>query len=452
MHTQIAAALLLASMAVATPAARLVVDEGFTGGFTTISGAIAAAVDGDTILVKQHSMGIWKENLILDKGLSIFSYNGIDVGVFGTVTVTAATPVWIDHIALSGSMTVTQNSGSGGMLLTNTNVRSALTCTATGRAAKLRIDDSKLDSMVTFWSSGVPGVLEVTNSIVNGNVTTADKGTPGSTAIFIGNNLGGTIIIDTQYQCEIYSNRISGQLKLRGGGNIVGNEITAVNSLAPYLEAGGTRLVRFIANSFAAAGITSTRSQSSLKVYNNKFNFNLCHTYFHNTPTTGTIEFGNNYSAASASSNYYFISNGGSFTPVCTLNVFNNVCMYGNSSVVPLYLIGTATVYFNYNFCYNITDYRNFGGGVSTGNLGSGIPSGQTAYPDMGNPHPAYNDVDGTRSDMGPEGGAYPFSAYYGTPGRVDVSLRKPFVGFIDAPRMVKPGQTITIKAIGCTQ
>ena len=115
---------------------------------------------------------------------------------------------------------------------------------------------------------------------------------------------------------------------------------------------------------------------------------------------------------------------------------------YSNSSYFSYGIALGATLYssafynsirgFNYTTTGTIDD--NFGNTTSA------------TFTDAGNPDPNYNDIDGTRADIGLEGGATPYSQYARS-GYQTAASRKPVTFSIQAPRKVRAGQSFTIKA-----
>lgn len=375
--------------------------------YGSIAAAVSGASAGDTVIINSYSMGRWAESITIDKKL--------------VITKTA-------------SSTTAQVRGTWAVNTGDTVV----------------FEDVDLDGSLTYTSTSATGLLLVSNSIISGAVATAGTPAAGSVVRVIGSNLKSTVNVGAAYTAELLSNSISGATTLYRGdviGNSFGSRAPLVvetgatvddtvqvigNYLGSYTHWNSSSVSGVIANNDIPSGATyldnhihvnSLANGKGLRISHNQIVISTSGTSYYGVDLSssnvlGSVLLDHNYFKGYTYGGYYYgygWSRGGTSG---NLRVLNN--LYHN----------TQTPRTNAN---DIID--NIIVKTSTATL-----------TDLGCTDPIYNDVDGTRADIGLEGGATPYSQYDRS-GWIPAADRKPRVYEIKAPLKVLNGQSFSIKA-----
>lgn len=328
--------------------------------YTSIQAAIDAAVDGDTILIcagtYEETLSIVDKNVSLegeDRDTTIVDANRDDTvltisGDVGSASVSGLTLTGGDTAGNGGGVLISDASPTLSELLITGNRAAA------GAGVFISESDAVLDDIVIMGcdATGAGGGIRLeglgSSSLshlwVEGN--TAEKG--------------------------------PGGLDLQGGLDVLANSVVFAN----------TGTAGSSSNHFAAI----IGGFGDALVFNNVFSGNLDPT--HNTRANPAVSFG-----------------GGSF--------YNNI-VYGNQGFGLDRGQGTGT--YEYNLSYSNTHGKNWGEGnlqspgetdietdprfVDAENGDFTLEAGFSPAIDKGNPQSGYNDVDGTRNDMGAFGGS----------------------------------------------
>lgn len=398
--------LLLAGLAYSPFAAKLTVAESPSSTqYASITAALSDADAGDTILITSKSTGDWQESVTIDKRVMITKSADIDstAQITGTWTVTASDTVVLNDLDIDGSLTYTSGSSTG--------------------------------------------VLLVSNCVVSGTVSTS--GSNGGLLRILGSSVQ-KVSAGAYYTLEALSNKVSGAMSFCRG-DVIGNTFAYTTATLTVPNSSGVTddTVQIIGNYFNGHLKWSSAQVSAL----------IANNYFDNDSQTDTSI----YIAGGASGklirvshnniySYYKVSTYGicSDDPAGTVMIDHNY-VHGYSSsdsyVFAWKLVGTSAylsvIYNTANSVYSVTGSTN-----ADDYTGNKVSSSNTyTLTNAGSSDPVYNNVDGTQSTIGYEGGAHPYSLYHVNPGWVVESSRTPRVFEVSAPLKVTNGESFTLKA-----
>lgn len=400
-------AILCGGMIAATMGATHIVSEN-GGNFTSITAGITAAAKGDTLLIDEK-VGGWTEDLKIEKGLTLMNHSGAMFKVNGKMNITTSDTVHIDDMELTGYFLYLPESKDGLLQITNCKLASI-----DGGVGTVRLLASNVSGMAQVRSEGAR--FEAYSNVFGGMVDMACGN-------FIGNKIDGIGLYiqggDTSSVVKVIGNEfISYSYDLIYFGSSKAGDVTIANNFFDYKHSNGT------ASTFEGVYINSSILSGTVTIMNNTFSsmgrysrgctvsskgIGLKVNFFHNHLTNDSTGTTSNYQGASM-----VVSES---EP--TVNVFDNIAeKLSNSPYVS-------------------------GADISKNNLNN-----NATVVDAADANPIYNDIDGTRGDIGCEGGAYPFSSYPRT-GWITEADRKPLVMHIEAPRRIRKNQKIQIKATG---
>jgi len=368
-------------------------ENGAGGAYATISEAIAAAVDGDRIIIKPKAGEIpYFENLIIDKSLFLVSEDrSIQYVLQGSIEIVPAINmgVSIQNVSLI-------NNEEG-----------------------------------VFASNGAPtgGRTEVTfvNSTIASNVSLAFK------------NVTTNLIMVSNMELTTISH-----------GKVIGSSMRKLSILDSAEDSLANEDIYIIANdiddqddafSTIRENIYSNTEQYALHIYNNQMKM--------------VDPFGENIvinDVKPNSTNYIYNNEFDSDNSICifinslkeniaTVEILNNKFRVGTRAVSDSSDTVISQAFFNIHdqndnnldFYYSSVDVT-ASNSYSASILTSGI--------DLGHPDGIYNDIDLTRNDVGVHGGSYAWDNFY--PANAD---GKPQVYFLQLPNRVTDGSTIDVKA-----
>lgn len=371
-------------------AADLIVrDAGAGGTYSTISAAIAAANDGDRIIIRPKVGNLpYQENITIDKSLTfVTEIAGDKYEINGNITITTANDrlVTIQDAALVNTTDI----GAGGSVLTGRMTVNILNCIVSddilmaSAGVTANIVGSECD-MIQMVHGKV--VATVTKKIT---ITDDTSATPSNDDLYlIANKIvypahgvtetPSVILTTTKYQFHILNNFIN---NAGGNGILINNmKVATTNDIA-------NNFIYFsISNS---QGIyVSSSVLATVYILNNAFdNGQLTYT----VDATSTPYIVAQYNIVDSSS--------GTFVAGSGVDVSNN-----NSAGT--YVFNSST-------------------GIATG-----------VILNAGNPDNTYADIDLTRNDVGPTGGSYAWSNYW------TGVTNKPHVFFLNTPRTIFNGTT----------
>lgn len=399
----------LTVMAYASKATDLIVEEfGSAPTYSSIAAAVAAAVDGDRIIIKNRAGAIpWVEDISITKSLDFLPYTNDSVFVVqGTYTITGTNNKTINIIGMynaNGDLTVSGVPTSG---------RSTLRVLGSQFVAGSIIVDLNNYDFTLYGSKLNAGRVTYRHGNIMGN-DISYTGTGAALTV----NSETTLTTDTSF---IYGNRI----------NSVYTSSSACygiqwNSNSMFMDIRNN----FIFNNYRAIEVGNMRASSAAinKIYNNTVSittatYGTVYAIYVSTPSSAISEIMNNLvdkNTTSTSWNYYGI--------------------YSTSSG------GQTNCYFNYvdnSFTTTIggtfTVSQNNTLGAATVNSTSGASSSGV---DLGNPANLFYDLDLTRNDIGCYGGSFTQNNYFP---QFTGSAR---VFLTSYPYNIRSGNTLSIKA-----
>lgn len=391
------------------------------GAYSTINDALAVSSAGDRILVAAKAGDApYIENLSITKPLQILTAtNGSRYTLQGNITIATSLP--------AGSSVVLD-----GISITIGNISAS----ASTSAISVYVVNSVLSSgTITFGN-------RINATIANSAITNPSAG---YTVTFCNGKLLGNTI--TAYgQGILVNNDAVASLDTI---NIVGNKVEFTSD--------------FVANIFN--GLTWSSSNNFFNISNNYFNHPSNNYSGSNGQAYNMVNF-TTYKAGTNTNQYNnFVNNSIKFnqpnlssvtitgvtgTLDARCNVFNNIVVHTVTGLKRSFNLNG-----NPQFSYNT------GSGGATFNAGN-TPSDPTntftatiyaltnngcssSISNTGHPDPIFTDLDLTRNDVGPCGGSYNITTNFLTPGTVGTGK----VHWLEAPRRVSQGSTLSIKAEG---
>lgn len=359
-------------------------DLGAGGSYSTISAAIAAASDGDRIIIRPKAGSLpYIENLTVDKSLSFVSEINFSKYILqGTITVTPAAGrlVTINNLQISGANTITVSADTAG-----------------GRTTL--------------------NILNSTTSSVNAAVANTTLNMSGCV---------GTAITMTH-------------------GRLTGNKITSVAVNTTTIDTNpSTDDIEIIANAISMTGSAISLNQ---KNYNFRILNNFASTGYISVfavKNGSTNEITNNVISSTNTSNANYsieVSSPSGFTGL--VSILNNVFYYVGPTYGTFYPVTASGVscyvYYNIsNYSVTMPTITNSGNNnVSTISLNTTTYTVTGAIANTGSPEDDYADIDLTRNDRGNFGGSNSWANYWPT-----AVGNKPQVNYLNTPRRIYTGTT----------
>jgi len=404
-------ALTLGLMLANVNAANLVVQQnGPAGTYSSISAAIAAATDGDRIIINNRIDGLpWLEDISVNKTLTFVS--AVDLVRFWVQGIWTIVPQNGRKVEIIGM----RNTATGDNITVSTS-----SGTLTNRT-KIHIFDAELSGGVNTSPNVTSNVNQVSgtdlylgSSIVNGKIR------------FSYGKIIGNKVTSMTNSVEMYSDLVSNNDTIW----IVGNDILTTNSYGVY-TVNNSNIIMFFNNYVQG-------STNGLRVGNLKDGSNLHHLFVNNSIAS---------SGSSSTTRGLYID---TFTN-SNFSFINNVFMQiSNSWGYAVWLNNSSHAV---NFYYNIYESEgtspiagvptNIAGGnslVFNADRSNNFSIGTNA----GNPSNFYLDLDLSRNDIGVYGGSYSFANFH--PLSDGKSSR---VNFVTTPRIVHQGTTFRVDALG---
>lgn len=404
----------IALMASKTFATDLLVEEfGSLPVYNTISAAVAAANDGDRIIIRNRTGGLpWIEDVTVNKSLEFLSYdNDTFFIVQGNYTIIPASGRVISFISM-------RNLGGG----------ISATTTGTGSRTVVNILDSYFVSGNLLFDQNGFQVTIAGCQLSNGFITLRYGSVIGndlsyaSTAPVVRVNTDATATNDA---IRIIGNRIS------AGSPSTANDGISWNSTAQFFDIRNN----FVEFQNVGIRIVTTKNANNLvnKIHNNAIRINP------GSASNGVLIYGINITAVGANA---------------IVEVMNNIMDMASSSSNPVFYgihctPSTGQRFIYYNAVDNNTTLDNKISGnwtinanndvTQVINIGSaGVPTG-TVHVNAGNPANPYYDLDLTPNDLGCYGGSYSHANFFPL---FSGSAR---IYFVDYPFNVRQGNTLSI-------
>lgn len=405
-------------------AADLCVNELGTGGcYSSIIAAIAAASDGDRILIEPKPGGVpYVESFTINKSLQLLSnVEGQKWVLEGNVTIATAT---------GRNITILHMKNLNGYITTNSNV--------SGTRCRIQVADCELENgYMYFYHTGLD-VLVASNVVKNGYIT-----------LRYGNVFGNEVVMNSGGYFFAPIDGVNAGISYLGDGVasdtffIVGNRVINNVTGSSSTSFGGISInnsgrFQYVANNYyyvsAATGfnhygiyLNNAKNDPSVthKIFNNTVRGNLSQTSgtivgitIYNTPSSARIEAYNNLVLGTTSA---------SVTKAC-LNYSSSSSMltasYNISNIPFLGLTNNGTNNLATTTTINTTTAQIISGDAING----------------GHPDPMFSDLDLSRNDAGVWGGSYSHANFFPIP--VSGAAR---VAFVRAPNYLLLGDPLNI-------
>lgn len=387
---------------------RVVQQGGPVGTYASISAAISAAVDGDVVIINNRTDGLpWLEALSINKSLTFVSaVDNIQWWMEGTVNVTMAegrtiTIIGCRNTSASGAFT---KSGTTPVNRTVVNILySDITSDITmGNGINFYLGSSKARDVIYTFGKLYGNDLR-SLSLNPDAVTTEDVNQ------VIGNRIGASNAA-TSY--AFYHNSTTQYLFCSN------NYIRSANGHGLYIVA-------------LKSGATTNRIVNCALVcaFSSSIGNNFAGLYLNHSSGALSVEnctIGGNYNGASNGSHGII-----AFSPAQAITTFT-YCMYYN-----YYVAG-------YNPSSSLNNFANTNASYSNYNVDGTLTTGNS-HIDAGNPSNASLDLDLSRNDIGVMGGSYSIANFLPYMSNVESSR----VNFMNTPRIVNQGGTVSVQVIG---
>ncbi|ASS47648.1 MAG: hypothetical protein A3D31_17640 [Candidatus Fluviicola riflensis] len=387
---------------------RVVQQGGPVGTYASISAAITASVDGDVIIINNRTDGLpWLEGLSINKSLTFVSaVDNVQWWMEGTVNVTMAegrvvTIIGCRNSAASGAFTKT---GTTPVNRTVVNVLySDITSDITmGNGINFYLGSSKARDVIYTFGKLYGNDLR-SLSLNSDAVTTEDVNQ------VIGNRIGASNAATSH---AFYHNSTTQYLFC--SNNYI-RSATGIGFYIGALKSGATT------NRIVNCALVCAFSSS---VGNNFAGLYLSHTSGALSVENCTI--GGNWNGSSNGSHSIYAS--GTAQAITTFTY----CMYYN-----YYATGYNPSSSLNNFASTNASYSNYNA--------DGVVTAGSSHIDAGNPSNASLDLDLSRNDIGVMGGSYSMANFLPFMSNVESSR----VNFMNTPRIVNQGGTVSVQVIG---
>ncbi len=445
--------LLFCFMSLGVQASVLLVKEyGVNNTYSTISAAIAASSNNDTILVYDKPSGqLWIENITIDKNLWIA--NAVDTARFklqGNVTIVPKAGMQLyllGYNLINGSSILTTTTGASA-----TSSQRALIylsdCIVTG---SVNLDMDWIDAQVAYCN--ITGTLTLRHGAVLGNrlggdITFNEESTTAAQndSILVIGNTAPALTVATK-EAGIISNNYFSRTNLAAVVNIVSHNpndsAKFIISNNTILNSGNSGVSPLTCNGStcgggctrASGGYSGLSCCLQLPKYTNTLVINNIlglNPLFSNGSTTFTVNCCCNSASVNLLNSVIINATGGSGQPLISHNIFaNNFGTANSNNFINIGVNNEFNYYGNYSIFGSIDE---FGRAVSGNSncINKGMYLGE------------YYDVDLSRNDIGTYGGPYSIDNYLST------GNSKARVLFINIPHQLSNiNQIINVKGSG---
>lgn len=385
---------------------RVVQHNGPTGTYGSITAAITAAVDGDNIVINNRQDALpWTENLTINKSLTFVSaVDNVQWLLDGTISIVTAEGRVITIVGMKNMAPLGHITKTGAVPVNRT---------------KLNITYSEISGNITlvsgvdlFLGSSKAGIVTFSYGKVIGNdlnsaLCNTDANASEDVNLIIGNRLGTVgSMPNTGFEINTTSHYVNFSNNLASGGYYG----VLITSLKSGVSASSITNCVLISN--------STSGGSGLHVGQSSGNLNV----------DNSILSGNFFQGQSGSCGVTRANNGGTLTNF-TYNLY--------------YTPGGTTC-----LSLNAVQGNIFSLQVEKDNIdgSTGLPVNTwTGHVNAGSPMNSFLDLDLTRNDIGVYGGSYSLSNFMPFMNNTESSR----VIYVNTPRVVNQGTTMSVQAIG---
>lgn len=405
-------------------AADLCVNELGTGGcYSSIIAAIAAASDGDRILIEPKPGGVpYVESFTINKSLQLLSnQEGQKWVLQGDVTIATAS---------GRNISILHMKNTNGYITTNANV--------SGTRCKINVADCELENGYIYLGHTGLDVLVASNIVKNGYISIRYGNVFGNEvqinnggafyAPFDGLNAGISVLTDGTGSDTIFV----------VGNRIINNVTGASSTNYGGISANVTGRFLFIANNYYYVSAATGYNQYGIYLNNAKNDVTVTHKIFNNT-IRGNL----------SQSSQVFVGITLYNTPSnARFEVYNNLVL-GSSNPITKYSLNYNTSTSMATVSYNVANVP-FSGIANNGtnNLSTttviNTTTGQITSGDGidgGHPNAMFSDLDLTLNDAGVWGGSYSHANFFPIP--VTGAAR---VAFVRAPNYLLLGSPLNIR------
>jgi hypothetical protein len=369
-------------LSVQLQATDLVVENGgISPAYGSISAAVAAASNGDRIIIKNRPGNIpWIEDVTIDKSLELLSFdNDTFFVVQGNYTITGFPGMEVNIIGMRNLV---------GYVTTNAHIN--------GNTATIKIMDSKFESGYLNFTQDNYHLTVAGCELLDGYIQFEQGGIYGS---------------------EIIDNRSGGLIHIVSSGGLGSIE-------DPTIDIVGNKLTN-ASSSSTSAGIWSSGQQAYLNISNNYIFYGEMGIYLTNVSNGDSLMnkiYNNTFRTTSSYSEAIFTSYSTSGSPI--LEIMNNVMDVTSTNNTYGILLssfqGIVNIYYNHidaTNTYEINGNPTFQGNNTTNatvnvNTDGTLLSG-SAQINAGNPDLSLSDIDLSAGDPGAYGGSHTLDNYF---------------------------------------
>lgn len=399
----------------------LCVNEAGSGGcYSSITAALAAANDGDRILIQPKTGNApYVENLTINKSVQLLSnQEAVKWSLTGNITITPAVGRSISILHMyntTGNITASGNS-------------------PVGARCKVNIMDCDLANGYINFNYDYFDVNLISSIIQDGYV-----------ALKYGNVIGSSISASTHLNMLYLLSRYI-LLYFNTDAAATNDTLYIVGNIVNINSGSNVSYTNILLNSTSQFFYVSNNYVTKQNTY---YDCEGIRFYNHKNSTLGTNAVYNNTIYTPQSYSYYYDAIDISSNSVGQFDIKNNICYSPNipAGYVRYYATATPTVGFSYNYCApngvlsGIVDNgtnnlsSNSTLNIATGQLNTGSDGINGGYPDL-----TFYDLDLTVNDVGAYGGSFSLTNFHPITGAARVY-------FVNTPRTVLQSGTLNIKA-----
>ncbi|MCS6935647.1 MAG: hypothetical protein NZM35_10955 [Chitinophagales bacterium] len=405
-------------------AADLCVNELGTGGcYSSIIAAIAAASNGDRILIEPKPGGVpYVENFTINKSLQLLSNQ--------------EGQKWV----LQGNITISTAPGRNIAILHMKNIKGNVETDASvsGTRCRITVADCEVDTgYLSFNHTGLD-VLVASNSVKNGYITLRYGNVFGNEVVM---NNGGSFFAPfdgVNAGISYLSDGTASDTFFIVGNRIINNVTGSGSTNYGGISINNTGRFQYVANNYYYVSAATGYNQYGIYLNNAKNDNTVTHKFFNNT-VRGNLS---QTSGVIVGLTFYLCPS------LARFEVYNNLVL-GSTSAPTRISIHYASSSSMMNVSYNISNLP-FSGLANNGtnNLATTTTINPTTAQIIsgdaingGHPDPMFSDHDLTRNDAGVWGGSYSHANFFPLP--VTGAAR---VAFVRAPNYLLLGDPLNIR------
>lgn len=383
----------------------LVEEFGITPAYPSITTAVAAAVDGDRIIIKNRAGNIpWIENITIDKSLEFLSFDNdsmfIVQGNYNIVLAANRTVSIIGMKNLSGSINYSGSSA------TKSTIFNIIDCDFTLGNISLSNVGLKTNVIGTTLQNG--DIYFIYGNIIGNDLSCSNS----SSAVLICNYSASfqndTVFIIGNKITQLYNGYNAMEIATSASIFYIKNNYIQHKSTGIYLaNAANTSIANYIYNNTIVGTTTSYSTQGI---------------YVSNVPTSGIVEIMNNV-IDDMYSGY-------------TYGIYKGSQNYGQINVYYNHVSNSVSDPISTGFTFSGNNQTNVSIVIAAnGTITSGTPI------NGGNPAAPYYDLDLSAGDAGAYGGSFTLNNFF------PLHVGPARVYFVNFPYNVRQGSTLNVKA-----